>query len=76
MWDVRIISDHIVGLHKCKNEKAWMVERDGWAIVDFMFEDYFKEGHNMCSACNNKIPTEIVNFYKFCKMFYPGSSED
>jgi hypothetical protein len=75
MWDVVIDkNESVLGMHLCMNEAAWLKERNGWAICNFMFEDYYENDH-MCSVCKEKIPKEILDFYDLCKAMEPSDSK-
>lgn len=69
LWKVDIWDGSVIGLHLCKEEKAWMKRTDGWAMVTFMFEDAFGTGH-MCSSCKERIPKETIAFYTLCKRLF------
>lgn len=75
MWDVRIDKEEVVlGLHYCEHENAWLKESDGWAICNFMFEDFYEDEYR-CPACKEKIPKEMVDFYALCKAMEPSNSK-
>lgn len=66
MWNVEIKDGIVLGMHLCSNEECWLKEHNGWAIVNFIFDDFYGEGRS-CPSCKAVLPKETLDFYLLCK---------